>query len=93
MVLCLPGEGARDARANPEPDRFDIDREHPRHLTFGTGPHLCVGHILARAEIRILIEEWLRCVPRFEAQPDQRHGSRVGVVMALESLLLRWDAT
>jgi cytochrome P450 len=93
MVLCLPAEGARDARANPEPDRFHIDREHPRHLSFGTGPHLCIGHILARTEIRILTEEWLRCVPRFEAQSDQLNGFRIGAVMALESLLLRWDAT
>ena len=37
---------------NQDPLRFDIDRRASEHLTFSAGPHLCVGQILAPAEIR-----------------------------------------
>ena len=41
----------RDESVFPDPDRFRIDREDPaRHLSFGHGPHFCVGSFLARME-------------------------------------------
>ncbi|HEY0648041.1 cytochrome P450 [Phenylobacterium sp.] len=92
MVLCLLSVAGRDDRGNDDPARFDIDRERPTHLTFSTGPHLCIGHILARAEIRVLTEEWLKRVPAFEAVAGERHGFRIGTVTAIQSLPLRWEA-
>ena len=92
MVLCLLSVAGRDERGNDDPARFDIDRERPTHLTFSTGPHLCIGHILARAEIRVLTEEWLKRVPAFEAVAGERHGFRIGTVTAIQSLPLRWQA-
>jgi cytochrome P450 len=92
MVLCLLSEAGRDDRVNPDPHRFDVDREGAVHLSFATGPHLCVGHILARAEIQALTAEWLRQVPSFAVKPGARYGFRMGVVAALESLPLVWDA-
>jgi len=91
MVLCLLSVSGRDDRKNQDPASFDIDREQPAHLTFSTGPHLCIGHILARAEIRVLTEEWLKRVPAFTAVPDLRHGFRIGTVTAIQSLPLTWD--
>lgn len=91
MVLCLPSEASRDPRMHAEPDRFQIEREQFSHLTFGTGPHLCIGHILARAEIRILTEEWLQRIPRFQAPAGGRGAFRMGVIMALETLPLTWE--
>jgi cytochrome P450 len=61
------------------------------HLTFSSGPHLCVGHVLGRAELRILTEEWVKRVPAFRATPGERHAFRIGTVMALESLPLEWS--
>ncbi|HET6970816.1 MAG TPA: cytochrome P450 [Phenylobacterium sp.] len=92
MVLCLLSVAGRDERQNDDPARFDIDRKQASHLTFSTGPHLCIGHILARAEIRALTEEWLKRVPRFSATPGVRHGFRIGTVTAILSLPLEWDA-
>jgi len=90
MVLCLLSVSGRDDRVNVDPQRFDIDRERGAHLTFSTGPHLCIGHILARTEIRVLTEEWLKRIPSFSATPGVRHGFRIGTVTAIESLPLRW---
>lgn len=91
MVLNALWESGRDDRKTPEPQRFDIDRKEKAHLNFSTGPHLCLGHALARAEMRILAEEWLKRVPSFRAKSGVRHGFRIGTVIALESLPLEWD--
>jgi cytochrome P450 len=91
MVLCLLSVAGRDERVNADPARFDIDRPQAAHLTFSTGPHLCIGHILARTEIRVLTEEWLRRIPAFEPSPGVRHGFRIGTVTAIRSLPIQWD--
>ncbi len=93
MVLNILSQVGRDNRANDHADAFDIDRENKVHLTFSTGPHLCLGHILARAEIRILTEEWFKRIPSFRAKPGARHGFRIGTVHALEALPLEWDVS
>ena len=42
----------RDPELNPgDPHSFQIDRASPRHLTFGFGPHFCLGASLARMEL------------------------------------------
>ena len=75
------GEGERVllafAAANRDPDVFEapdeirIDRRRNRHLTFGSGGHRCLGSNLARLELRVTIEEWLRVMPDFGlAGPD-----------------------
>jgi cytochrome P450 len=86
-VLSMTG---RDDQVHLDPDKFDVDRRNMAHLNFSTGPHLCLGHILARAEIRILAEEWVKRVPRFTAKPGVRHGFRIGTVHAIESLPIEW---
>ncbi|MDE2437111.1 MAG: cytochrome P450 [Sphingomonadales bacterium] len=92
MVLSALWESGRDDRKAADPNRFDIDRKDKSHLNFSTGPHLCLGHALARAEMRILADEWLKQIPSFRAKPGARHGFRIGTVIALESLPLEWDA-
>jgi cytochrome P450 len=88
-ILCL---GSRDPRKFNAPNAFDLDRKRAAHLTFSSGPHLCVGHVLGRTELRILTEEWVKRIPSFEAVPGVQHSFRTGTVMALESLPLQWPA-
>jgi cytochrome P450 len=88
-VLCV---GSRDPARFERPNLFDLDRKKTAHLTFSTGPHLCVGHVLARAELRVLTEEWVKRIPSFSAVAGERHAFRIGTVMALESLPLQWPA-
>lgn len=63
--------------ANRDPEAFDradeviIDREVNRHAAFGLGIHRCAGSHLARMELRVALEVWLKAFPRFSlADPD-----------------------
>jgi cytochrome P450 len=49
----------RDEKVFPEPYTFDIRRRPNRHVAFGSGPHYCVGHSVARTSLRLLFEELL----------------------------------
>lgn len=91
MVLNALWQSGRDPAKLDRPDTFDVDRTQMPHLNFSTGPHMCLGHALARAEMQILAEEWLKQVPSFRATPGVRHGFRIGTVIAIESLPLEWD--
>lgn len=66
-VLLLIGSANRDERAFPDPDRFDIERALTKlALTFGSGPHTCLGAALARLEMRVALEEICLEWPEFE---------------------------
>ena len=90
MVLCILCVGSRDPAKFDRPNSFDLDRKRVAHVTFSSGPHLCIGHVLGRAELRILTEEWVKRIPAFAATPGERHAFRMGTVMALENLPLEW---
>jgi cytochrome P450 len=56
----------RDESVFPDPDRFDVRRAPNPHLSFGHGPHFCLGGQLARAQMRALFGELLRRTERLE---------------------------
>jgi cytochrome P450 len=56
VQLSLPA-AAFDPQEFPDPHTVDFQRTPNRHLTFGGGPHRCFGSNLARAELRIALEE------------------------------------
>ena len=57
--------------ANRDPEQFEradevvIDRTVNRHAAFGLGIHRCVGSHLARMELRVALDVWLRRIPEF----------------------------
>ncbi len=66
-VVMLYGAGNHDAAMFPDPHRLDITRANAaRHLTFGMGPHHCVGSRLAALQLRIILDEFLKRFPKFE---------------------------
>ncbi|MEU5847204.1 cytochrome P450 [Saccharopolyspora shandongensis] len=70
-VVIRAGEGVllsfyaanRDPDAYDHPDEFDIWRDARHHLTFGFGPHMCLGITLARIELAIVFETLFRRIP------------------------------
>ncbi len=60
VVVLKWGSANRDPAQFAEPDRIDLKRANAsRHMTFGFGPHVCVGNQLARGEMRISISKLL----------------------------------
>jgi cytochrome P450 len=56
----------RDPAVFPDADQVRIDRIENRHAAFGLGIHRCLGSNLARMELRVALEEWMRRYPDFE---------------------------
>jgi cytochrome P450 len=92
MVLCNLPLAGWDGNRNPNPGIFDLDRKNRSYLIFSTGPHLCLGHFLARVEMRALFTQWMQQIGRFELAPGYIPRFRLGTVMALETLQLTWNA-
>jgi cytochrome P450 len=92
MVLCLLPMAGWDDLKNESPEKFDIDRKTRSYLTFSTGPHLCLGHFLARLELRILYAEWIKQIGEFSLADGYQPSYRAGMVMSLDSLPLKWAA-
>jgi cytochrome P450 len=65
-ILFLIGAANRDDAKFDDPDRFDIHREIGSHLTFGYGPHFCLGAALARLEGRVALDEILSRFPEWD---------------------------
>jgi cytochrome P450 len=64
LVLLDNRVANHDPAAFPGPDRFDIDRDSPGHLSFGHGAHYCIGAPLARVELQAV---FARLPARFPA--------------------------
>ena len=64
IVLGAVGAANRDPAVFPEPDKLDLRRQDNRHLSFGVGPHFCLGAALARMEAKIAIGTLIRRFPK-----------------------------
>jgi cytochrome P450 len=67
VMLPFPAAN-RDPALFPAADRVVIDRAENRHAAFGLGIHRCLGSNLARMEMRVALEEWLRRIPEFRLE-------------------------
>jgi cytochrome P450 len=89
VLLPFPAAN-RDPEFFERADEFVIDRSQNRHSAFGLGIHRCIGSNLARLELRVAIEEFVKRFPRFELAGDvtwsqgQIRGPRVLPVRVLE---------
>src|SRR5579884_2060825 len=69
----------RDPTRYPDPDSFDFTRKNIAHLTFGGGPHLCLGMHLARMEATVAITALLDRLPDLRLDPKAPKPRIVGV--------------
>jgi cytochrome P450 len=75
------GAANRDPGAFAEPDVFDVTREHVmRHMSFGQGPHACVGAPLARQELVTAFERLLARLGDFRLDPGQEAERNPGLL-------------
>jgi len=72
-VFAMVSSANRDENIFSEPDIFKIDRSPNRHLTFGYGPHLCIGAALAREEGRIAISNFFQHYPKTKLRADNSY--------------------
>jgi cytochrome P450 len=63
MVSVLNGAANRDPAVFANPDTFDIRRSPNKHLSFGQGPHTCLGAPLARLEAGLAFPRLLERLP------------------------------
>jgi cytochrome P450 len=80
-----------DERVNADPIRVDFRREPVRHAAFGNGPHTCPGAVLARREIAVFLDEWLKRIPEFSIKPGSKPQMASGHVNGVTRLELVWD--
>ncbi len=75
VVMAMLASANRDPAAFGRPDEFDIFRDANQHVSFGTGPHLCLGLHLARMETRIAVDLLLDARPGLRL--DEAEATRV----------------
>ena len=68
-VTPILGAANRDETHYPDPDTFNIFRDPKQHMSFGTGPHMCLGMHLARMETRVAIDALLDRLPNLRFDP------------------------
>ena len=69
-VMLMLAAANRDEARWPDPERFDILRSPKPHLSFGQGPHICIGMHLARIEMRVALNLLLDRLPRLRLDPS-----------------------
>ena len=72
-VMLMLAAANREETRYPEPDadRFDIGRSDPKpHISFGQGPHVCLGMHLARMEMRVALNLLFDRLPKLRLDPD-----------------------
>ncbi len=96
-VTVMPGDfvmlptmlGSNDPEVFENPELIDFDRK-PRHVSFGYGPHICIGIHLARRELRIAMEQALAVLPEFSLEPGAEITSYLAGIVGPRELPLVW---
>lgn len=74
----------------PNPTVVDFHRPRKPILAFAIGVHSCMGAHLARLEVKVALQEWLRRIPKFAVKAGEKIEYRPGGVIGPEHLLLTW---
>jgi len=90
FVNCITAIISLDENEFDNPLVANIERSPNRHGSFVFGPHRCMGSNLARLEMRVALEEWLKRIPTFSMEPGAEPESNLGAVVSLANLPLVW---
>jgi cytochrome P450 len=78
-----------DERRFADPLRFDLSRSSNDHVAFGQGPHLCLGAMFARMQLRAFFTEFLARLPQVELDGEPRRLTS-NFINGITRLPLRW---
>lgn len=90
MILLPTALHGLDEAENPDPWQVNLDRRGMSHTTFGGGPHRCAGMHLARMEVIVTLEEWLKRIPEFNLVDGAKPIYHSGIVAAVDNVPLTW---
>jgi cytochrome P450 len=90
MIVLATPFGAIDSDDYEDAMTVDFTRKSGTKSTFGAGSHVCPGSMLARLELKIVLEEFLPRIPDFALNPDHAPEIRTGVNGSFATLPLVW---
>ena len=84
-VVMYYGAANRDPAVFEDPEVFDVTRKPNPHLAFGLGNHFCMGSHIARLEMRVTLEEFLRRFPviRLTGPPERLESNFISGIRRL----------
>jgi len=85
-VLLLFASANRDEREFADPDRFEVERNPRRILSFGHAAHVCLGAHVARLEGRVVLEEILARHPDYGVDESRLVRRRADQIQGLVSV-------
>ena len=91
MILMPTSLHGLDPTINSDPWKLNLLRTGGGHSTFGGGPHRCAGIHLAKLEVMVTIEEWLKRIPAFTLKEGTNPLYFSGIVAAVQNVQLKWD--
>jgi len=86
LMIGLIGSANRDPRRHDDPDRLDLSRRSPGFLSFGSGPHVCIGAALTLVEVETVFRHLLLRFPVLRLSHDQPRWNDNAVYRGLSAL-------
>ena len=90
MVLAAYGSANVCPVEYEDPHEVRFDRTRNRHITFGMGPHRCLGSHLARRELQVALREWHRRIPNYWITPGHEELVYPPGLRHVKDLMLTW---
>jgi len=63
MVQLITSTAGMDSSIYNDPRKFDIQRDHDKSISFGQGPHYCIGVTLVRSQTEVMLKELFKRFP------------------------------
>ncbi|MFJ3660046.1 cytochrome P450 [Streptomyces sp. NPDC090119] len=78
-IFLVYGSANRDPNRFPDPEQVDLERPDNEHLGYSQGIHFCFGAPLARLEVQVAVQEFIRRVenPRLVTDPPPYRHNQV----------------
>ena len=92
MVQLITSTAGMDPKIYENPRKFDIRRDHDKSISFGQGPHYCIGVTLVRSQTEVMLKELFKRFPNLSLGNEiiydyDHHNARRMDVMTVQTNL------